>query len=282
MESLLNTSPILHIVDKINELVNYANSDKELLDGFRNADNSIYNETIDKININGYIHTVRMAGLYKITLTATSGSLDLTVHENNASSTYATSLDVNNLVLDNVLLLNGDYVSFIDRSLPTGSKVSIELQKNLVKSIFDNVTEVKTISTELNNEIETVLEISRNYEIARQELATSKVQYENGLVALDVARRELESKSIVVNETVQNVANLTGEVSTAKANISQAQADISNLTKNKAEKTVTTNLQNKKADKTELTGLKKATVVAKGTTNFSGVANDTLIFVRYN
>ena len=232
MESLLNTSPILHIVDKINELVNYANSDKELLDGFRNADNSIYNETIDKLNINGYIHTVKMAGLYKITLTATSGSVELTVHENNSSSTYATSLDVNNLVLDNVLLLNGDYVSFIDRSLPSGSKVSIELQKNLVKSIFDNVTEVKTISTELNNEIETVLEISRNYEIARQELATSKVQYENGLSALDVARRELESKSIVVNETVQNVSNLTSEVATAKADISQAQADISNLTKN--------------------------------------------------
>ena len=282
MESLLNTSPILHIVDKINELVNYANSDKELLDGFRNADNSIYNETIDKININGYIHTVRMAGLYKITLTATSGSVELTVHENNSSSTYATSLDVNNLVLDNVLLLNGDYVSFIDRSLPSGSKVSIELQKNLVKSIFDNVTEVKTISTELNNEIETVLEISRNYEIARQELATSKVQYENGLVALDVARRELESKSIVINETVQNVANLTSEVSTAKVNISQAQEDISNLSTNKANKTVTTDLQVKKADKTELEGLKKATVVAKGTTDFSGVANDTLIFVRYN
>ena len=50
MESLLNTSPILHIVDKINELVNYANSDKELLDGFRNTDNSVYNDTIDKIN----------------------------------------------------------------------------------------------------------------------------------------------------------------------------------------------------------------------------------------
>ena len=282
MESLLNTSPILHIVDKINELVNYANCDKELLDGFRNADNSIYNETIDKININGYIHTVRMAGLYKITLTATSGSVELTVHENNTNQTFKEVLDVNNLVLDNVLLLNGDYVSFIDRSLPAGSKVSIELQKNLVKSIFDNVTEVKTISTELNNEIETVLEISRNYEIARQELATSKVQYENGLVALDVARRELESKSIVVNETVQNVSNLTSEVSTAKADISQAQADISNLTKNKAEKTVTADLQVKKADKTELEGLKKATVVAKGTTDFSGVANDTLIFVRYN
>ena len=282
MESLLNTSPILHIVDKINELVSYANSDKELLDGFRNADNSIYNETIDKININGYIHTVKMAGLYKITLTATSGSLDLTVHENNSSSTYATSLDVNNLVLENVLLLNGDYVSFIDRSLPSGSKVSIELQKNLVKSIFDSVTEVKTISTELTSEIEAVLELSRNYEIARQELAASKIQYENGLVALDIARRELESKSIVVNETVQSVANLTGEVSTAKANISQAQADISNLSKNKADKTVTADLQVKKADKTELEGLKKATVVAKGTTNFSGVANDTLIFVRYN
>ena len=282
MESLLNTSPILHIVDKINELVNYANSDKELLDGFRNADNSIYNETIDKININGYIHTVKMAGLYKITLTATSGSLDLTVHENNSSSTYATSLDVNNLVLENVLLLNGDYVSFIDRSLPSGSKVSIELQKNLVKSIFDSVTEVKTISTELTSEIEAVLELSRNYEIARQELAASKIQYENGLVALDIARRELESKSIVVNETVQSVANLTGEVSTAKANISQAQADISNLSKNKADKTVTADLQVKKADKTELEGLKKATVVPKGTTNFSGVANDTLIFVRYN
>lgn len=278
MESLLNTSPILHIVDKINELVNYANSDKELLDGFRNTDNSVYNETIDKININGYIHTVKMAGLYKITLTATSGSVELTVHENNNSQTFTKVLDVNNLVLDNVLLLNGDYVSFVNRSLPAGSKVSIELQKNLVKSIFDNVTEVKSISTELNSEIEKVLELARNYEIARQELATSKVQYENGLIALDIARRELESKSIVVNETVQNVANLTGEVSTAKANISQAQADISNLTKNKADKTVT----DRKADKTELEGLKKATVVAKGTTDFSGVANDTLIFVRYN
>lgn len=278
MESLLNTSPILHIVDKINELVNYANSDKELLDGFRNTDNSAYNETIDTININGYIHTVKMAGLYKITLTATSGSVELTVHENNNSQTFTKVLDVNNLVLDNVLLLNGDYVSFVNRSLPAGSKVSIELQKNLVKSIFDNVTEVKTISTELNSEIEKVLEISSNYEIARQELAASKIQYENGLVALDIARRELESKSIVVNETVQSVANLTGEVSTAKANISQAQADISNLTKNKADKTVT----DRKADKTELEGLKKATVVAKGTTDFSDVANDTLIFVRYN
>ena len=278
MESLLNTSPILHIVDKINELVTYANSDKELLDGFRNTDNSAYNETIDTININGYIHTVKMAGLYKITLTATSGSVELTVHENNDNQTFTKVLDVNNLVLDNVLLLNGDYVSFVNRSLPAGSKVSIELQKNLVKSIFDNVTEVKSISTELNSEIEKVLEIARNYEIARQELATSKVQYENGLIALDIARRELESKSIVVNETVQNVANLTGEVSTAKANISQAQADISNLTKNKADKTVT----DRKADKTELEGLKKATVVAKGTTDFSGVANDTLIFVRYN
>lgn len=278
MESLLNTSPILHIVDKINELVTYANSDKELLDGFRNTDNSVYNETIDKININGYIHTVKMAGLYKITLTATSGSVELTVHENNNSQTFTKVLDVNNLVLDNVLLLNGDYVSFVNRSLPAGSKVSIELQKNLVKSIFDNVTEVKSISTELNSEIEKVLELARNYEIARQELATSKVQYENGLIALDIARRELESKSIVVNETVQNVANLTGEVSTAKANISQAQADISNLTKNKADKTVT----DRKADKTELEGLKKATVVAKGTTDFSGVANDTLIFVRDN
>lgn len=278
MESLLNTSPILHIVDKINELVNYANSDKELLDGFRNTDNSAYNETIDKININGYIHTVKMAGLYKITLTATSGSVELTVHENNANQTFTKVLDVNNLVLDNVLLLNGDYVSFVNRSLPAGSKVTIELQKNLVKSIFDNVTEVKSISTELNSEIEKVLELARNYEIARQELATSKVQYENGLIALDVARRELESKSIVVNETVQIVANLTEEVSTAKANISQAQADISNLTKNKADKTVT----DRKADKTELEGLKKATVVAKGTTDFSDVANDTLIFVRYN
>lgn len=278
MESLLNTSPILHIVDKINELVTYANSDKELLDGFRNTDNSAYNETIDTININGYIHTVKMAGLYKITLTATSGSVELTVHENNNSQTFTKVLDVNNLVLDNVLLLNGDYVSFVNRSLPAGSKVSIELQKNLVKSIFDNVTEVKTISTELNSEIEKVLELSSNYEIARQELAASKIQYENGLVALDIARRELESKSIVVNETVQSVANLTGEVSTAKANISQAQADISNLTKNKADKTVT----DRKADKTELEGLKKATVVAKGTTDFSDVANDTLIFVRYN
>lgn len=282
MESLLNTSPILHIVDKINELVNYANRDKELLDGFRNTDNSAYNETIDTININGYIHTVKMAGLYKITLTATSGSVELTVHENNANQTFTKVLDVNNLVLDNVLLLNGDYVSFVNRSLPAGSKVSIELQKNLVKSIFDNVTEVMTVSAELSNEIETVLEIARNYEIARQELATSKVQYENGLIALDIARRELESKSIVVNETVQNVANLTEEVSTAKSNISQAQADISNLTKNKADKTVTADLQDRKADKTELEGLKKATVVAKGTTDFSGVANDTLIFVRYN
>ena len=278
MESLLNTSPILHIVDKINELVTYANSDKELLDGFRNTDNSVYNETIDKININGYIHTVKMAGLYKITLTATSGSVELTVHENNANQTFTKVLDVNNLVLDNVLLLNGDYVSFVNRSLPAGSKVSIELQKNLVKSIFDNVTEVKTISAELSSEIEAVLELSRNYELARQELAASKIQYENGLVALDIARRELESKSIVVNETVQSVANLTVEVSTAKANISQAQADISNLTKNKADKTVT----DRKADKTELEGLKKATVVAKGTTDFSGVANDTLIFVRSN
>ena len=86
----------------------------------------------------------------------------------------------------------------------------------------------------------------------------------------------------MVNETVQSVANLTGEVSTAKANISQAQADISNLTKNKANKTVTADLQDRKADKTELEGLKKATVVAKGTTDFSGVANDTLIFVRSN
>ena len=127
-----------------------------------------------------------------------------------------------------------------------------------------------------------MLEISRNYEIARQELATSKVQYENGLDALDIARRELESKSIIVNETIQDVFNLTDEVSTAKANISQAQADISNLTNNKADKTVTADLQDRKADKTELEGLKKATVVAKGTTNFSGVANDTLIFVRYN
>ena len=236
-------------------------------------------EAIDKININGYIHTVKMAGLYKITLTATSGSVELTVHENNNKQTFTKVLDVNNLVLDNVLLLNGDYISFVNRSLPAGSKVSIELQKNLVKSIFDNVTEVKTISAELNSEIETVLELARNYEIARQELATSKVQYENGLIALDIARRELESKSIVVNETIQSVANLTGEVSTAKANISQAQADISNLTKNKADKTVTADLQDKKADKTALAGLKKATVVAKGTTNFSSVANDTLSIV---
>ena len=280
MDSLLSTSPILHIVNKINELITRANEDKNLLDGFRTGDNTPYNLSLDKTNINGYIYTVKMAGLYKISLTASSGSVDFVVNEGDPNTAYTATLNTNNLVLDNVLLLNGDYLKFTDRFLPTGATISIELQKNLVKAIFDSAAEAKSVADALSIEIATTMEIATNYNTARQDLVLSKAQYEDGLVALDTARRELEGKIILINNIERNVNNINISLTETKTDLANTKVQVSQLVINKADKATTDALQANKLDKTGIAEMKRVAILSPGTTDFTSVKNDTLIFVR--
>lgn len=151
INKLTNSSPILKIVDRMNQLIEVANNDMYLLDSFRNSE-EVVNLAYKGLKIDKKLISIKTTGIYDLSLTTTNGLLKVYINKGKEENKeYELSND--NLDIKDILLLNGDKILLVDNKLPIEAEVNLILRKNLIQAFTESQKEFQTISKELENQI---------------------------------------------------------------------------------------------------------------------------------
>ena len=151
INKLTNSSPILKIVDRMNQLIEVANNDMYLLDSFRNSE-EVVNLAYKGLEIDKKLISIKTTGIYDLSLTTTNGLLKVYINKGKEENKeYELSND--NLGIKDILLLNGDKILLVDNKLPIEAEVNLILRKNLIQAFTESQKEFQMISKELENQI---------------------------------------------------------------------------------------------------------------------------------
>lgn len=139
---LSTKSPLKHIVDRINELIDASNETGGITDSLRRMYPKELETTVKGLNISNYLYTARIPGVYEIQLVgSTKGSLGIAIDYKNPNAKQI-FLTKNNSIATNIVLLNDEQLKLEDRKLNIESKVIIRLKANVTKGILESYANV--------------------------------------------------------------------------------------------------------------------------------------------
>lgn len=140
---LSTKSPLKHIVDRINELIDASNETGGITDSLRKMYPKELETTVKGLNISNYVYTARIPGVYEIQLVgSTKGSLGIAIDYKNPNAKQI-FLTKNNNIAKNIVLLNDEHIKLEDRQLNIESKVIIRLKANVTKGILESYASVE-------------------------------------------------------------------------------------------------------------------------------------------
>lgn len=203
MKKIQKTSPVITIVNKINELVDLSNEDKVILNSFRNIPEE-GNLLYEGLEIDKTLITITSGGLYDISLSASSGSLEIYINESKGMTEYKRILTPDDPSINDLLLLTGDQILLIDKKLPIESKVDIKLNKKLIKAFYDNHFILEKFVDEIIDRTERIEGINSSSLEILQDLKFLRESYSESLELLnDMIFSDMKDNIFIV--TFENV-----------------------------------------------------------------------------
>lgn len=176
---LTNSSPILKIVDRMNQLIEVANKDMYLLDSFRNTE-EVVNLKYKGLEIDKQLISIKTTGIYDLLLIATSGLLKVYISKGKEESKEY-ELTKDNPNIKDILLLNGDKILLVDNKLPIEAEVNLILRKNLIQAFTESQKEFEAVSKELENQINYIDKVVNDSEENLEKLKEIKESFQESL-----------------------------------------------------------------------------------------------------
>lgn len=167
MNKLTNQSPLFDITNRINEIIDNLNDNKDIYLNFKpNIENDLA-KTYTNNDLPATYEVIVM-GAYKIELASEKSSLDYELFIKGKS--IQGTLDQNKKSIENVFMAPGDKVVFKDKTLGDNDFVKVSLQMNLLdafikeyEAVQNNIGIVSEISEESKREMAAIKEVIKNF-----------------------------------------------------------------------------------------------------------------------
>lgn len=164
MRKLTRQSPLFDIVNRINDLIEEFDNNKDIYENFKpNIKDSISAEYQAKDLPLEY--EVKVMGLYEIRFSTKKASLDVEVYRNQES--IKQSLDPKKPILPNIFLSKGDKLILRSEDIGAGDTVSVNMVGNLLDTFMtqyervgNNLDVVEGMANQINihiQEVETMI-----------------------------------------------------------------------------------------------------------------------------
>lgn len=167
MQKLSRQSPLFDITNRINEIIDNINDNKEIYQNFKPD----IGESLAKSYKNEDIPTsydVVVMGVYKLELKGENSRIAYELFIN--GKTNKGILDKNNKVATNIFMSKGDKIVFRDKTLVDEDFVTISFEMNILdafikeyESVQNNIGIVSKISEETKKEMEKINETIKNF-----------------------------------------------------------------------------------------------------------------------
>lgn len=183
MNKLSKQSPLYDIVNRLNEIIDELNNNREVYENFKPDIKDKLEKTYDSKALPG-VYEARVMGIYKIELVASIPNLQIELFRNGKSEIVM--LDGEKRVLDNVFLAKGDRVIMKSNTLKTEDKLIISMKMNILDAFVDQYEAVKT-------NIEIVSGISAKSEKQFKEMKDTIAGFYTSINFEPVTQNELKS-----------------------------------------------------------------------------------------
>lgn len=141
MQKLNNQSPLFDITNRINDLIEEFNNNKEIYENFKPN----IKETLGKTYESGDLpaeYVARVMGLYEINLKTTKGMLEVELYRDGNSSKVI--LDSSKQQLQGFFLSKGDKVIFRGENMESTDEITIEMIGNILDTFIEQYEKVQT------------------------------------------------------------------------------------------------------------------------------------------
>lgn len=152
MNKLTKQSPLFDITNRINEIIDELNNNREIYLNFKpDIKDDIKKIYTDKDLPAAY--EALIMGLYKIVLNSERANVKLEIFRN--GKTELTSLNIQKKEIKNIFLSKGDKILIKENNLSSTDSIVISLEMNILDAFIDQYEAVKTnidIVTNISNE----------------------------------------------------------------------------------------------------------------------------------
>lgn len=141
MNKLSKQSPLYDIVNRLNEIIDEINNNREIYENFKPDIKEVLSENYDSEAL-PVVYEVRVMGIYKIELVSTAPKLQVELYRN--GKTEIVILNNEKTVIDNVFFAKGDKVIIKNNTLMAEDKIVITMKMNILDAFVDQYEAVKT------------------------------------------------------------------------------------------------------------------------------------------
>lgn len=141
MNKLTKQSPLFDITNRINEIIDELNNNKEIYLNFKPNIKADFTKTYTDKDLPTSYEALIM-GLYKIVLNSERASVKLEIFRN--GKTELASLNIQKKEIKNIFLSKGDKILIKDNDLKSSDSIVISLEMNILDAFIDQYEAVKT------------------------------------------------------------------------------------------------------------------------------------------
>lgn len=167
MKKISKQSPLYDIVNRLNEIIDELNNNREVYENFKPDIKDSLSKTYEAKDLPN-VYEAKVMGIYKIELVAKIPNLQIELYRNNKSEIVI--LDGEKRKIDNVFLAKGDRVVMKNNTLKTEDKLIITMTMNVLDAFIDqyeavksNIELVSDISNKSKKQFEEVQQAIKNF-----------------------------------------------------------------------------------------------------------------------
>lgn len=183
MNKLSKQSPLYDIVNRLNEIIDEINNNREIYENFKPDIKDKLSKTYDSKAL-PVVYEARVMGIYKIELISNAPNLQVELYRN--GKTELVILNNEKTVIDNVFFAKGDKVVMKNNTLKAEDKVVITMKMNILDAFTDQYEAVKS-------NIEIVSNISAKSEKQFKEMKDTIANFYTSINFEPVTQAELKS-----------------------------------------------------------------------------------------
>lgn len=183
MKKISKQSPLYDIVNRLNEIIDELNNNREVYENFKPDIKDSLSKTYVSKDL-PIAYEAKVMGMYKIELVANVPNLQIELYRNKKSELVM--LDGEKRIIDNVFLAKGDKVVMKSNTLKSEDKLTITMTMNILDAFVDQYEAVKS-------NIEIVSGISAKSEKQFKEMKDTIAGFYKSIEFEPVTQNELKS-----------------------------------------------------------------------------------------